>query len=323
MTKNNIHLELADSIYIEMSQLIEATKGRFIYCLPRNKDIAVFVQNMKFFSSVQVIELPEYDGSIFDNTEPTEKVIGQRVEALSQIYQCAHCLIVTTPKAMMQKIVNPSFISNRGIDISAGQNIDIEDFQYLLQEAGYNRVSIASSLGDYALRGEIVDVVATGYKGYRIGFDFDSIEFVKNFDLSTQLSNDQNIGSVQINVFNEIFINQQCLQHFQEALDKGLFSCSPLEREMILSNSKAAPFLRYYPVFFAFNCKSILQWVKGVKLLADDNFDNICNRAKAEIESDYALENEDEYFLPDLQQYFDFSVATKEKFAVFSLLTKY
>ena len=78
-----------------------------------------------------------------------------------------------------------------------------------LDELGYNRDTIVTNTGEYAVRGYILDMFPVNEQNpIRIEFFDDEIESIRSFDYETQLSIKE-LNNIEIRPFNEVNINKE------------------------------------------------------------------------------------------------------------------
>jgi len=99
----------------------------------------------------------------------------------------ANTVTVMTQRAFLTPVPPPDYLKTLTCTLYKGKEIDTEKIASLLVQWGYTRVPRVSVRGEFALRGEVLDVCAAANKGsqhtaYRIQFDFNTIEKIKSFD---------------------------------------------------------------------------------------------------------------------------------------------
>ncbi|MDJ1406925.1 MAG: hypothetical protein MRQ13_00750 [Candidatus Midichloria sp.] len=78
--------------------------------------------------------------------------------------------MVTTIKALVQKLPLPAYFRAGVLNIVVGKSYDRDKIINPLLTFGYNRTSLAESAGDFAVRGGIIDIINYDKTGYRIDF---------------------------------------------------------------------------------------------------------------------------------------------------------
>jgi transcription-repair coupling factor (superfamily II helicase) len=118
----------------------------------------------------------------------------KRLAVLGAVLQGNAGALVMPAAAVMQKIMLPEQFRHNCIELSAGKVLEIADLCLELDRIGYERVKMAETAGQYARRGDIVDVVMAGadensdYFAVRISFFDLEIDSIRELDLSSQRS---------------------------------------------------------------------------------------------------------------------------------------
>ena len=120
----------------------------------------------------------------------------------------ANTVTVMTQRAFLTPVPPPDYLKTLTCTLYQGKEIDTEKIASLLVQWGYTRVPRVSVRGEFALRGEVLDVCAAANKGsqhtaYRIQFDFNTIEKIKSFDMHTQASVEE-FGSLTLYPMKEV-----------------------------------------------------------------------------------------------------------------------
>ena len=112
-----------------------------------------------------------------------------RCAALSELVTGSFGAAVITAGALMGKLSEPSGFASRIIELKVGGTAGIDDLNVRLSEMGYEKVPQVMERGEFASRGDIMDVFpADMTEPIRISFFDDEIDQLKHFDLETQRS---------------------------------------------------------------------------------------------------------------------------------------
>ncbi|MBQ8634520.1 transcription-repair coupling factor [bacterium] len=97
--------------------------------------------------------------------------------------------IVFAPiKALSEKFASLNFYKNNIITFKKNDTIDYTDISKKLLELGYKRTTNVADIGEFALRGDILDIYGLDYNPIRIEFFADTIEDIRYFNPNTQKS---------------------------------------------------------------------------------------------------------------------------------------
>lgn len=134
--------------------------------------------------------------------------LSSRIQALNFLLTGQMGIVVTTPQGLQYKLSRPEQYSATKRDFEAGKEFDLAQLTSWLVAAGYRRENLVARVGEFALRGDILDIYPLDRENpVRIEFFGDEIDTIKEFDLSSQRSKDVidkvTIGPAQDRVFTE------------------------------------------------------------------------------------------------------------------------
>lgn len=124
----------------------------------------------------------------------------QRTEAVNRITHSMATgeIVVTYPEALFEKVVAPEILSSNRMDISVGEQLDVNTLIDVLVEYGFKREDFVYEPGQFSVRGGIVDIYSYGNDyPYRLELFDEEVETIRTFDPMTQLSR-KNIRQLSI-----------------------------------------------------------------------------------------------------------------------------
>lgn len=147
---------------------------------------SAYVEFSMHYPSVELL-LPKNNVLLISGAERS----GARARALYNI-ACGKCrVVVTTAEALMQIVPLRERIATAALSFSVGSKIRTDAVTAALVAAGYVRVGHVEEPGQFALRGDILDVCAPVGEAARMeffGFECDS---VRALDIATQSATDK------------------------------------------------------------------------------------------------------------------------------------
>ena len=130
---------------------------------------------------------PGWDILPFESLSPQPDQMAARMEGLHRLAEQPAPVVVTTPAAVMQRVVpRESFRAGR---FTEGQQVDREKLLWRLSSLGFARAPLVEERGDFSVRGGIVDLFPPAYdQPVRLEFLDDRIDSIREFDPRTQRS---------------------------------------------------------------------------------------------------------------------------------------
>ncbi len=257
-----------------------------IFIAENDAQINIINQQIKFFLPEQkILNFYGFDCSPYDKISPKPQILASRIKTLYEIINRGaneNLFLITSVNAIVQKNISPEIVKNLGLSIKAKTKYSLSQVVDFLIAKGYERMSNANNVGEFAVRGGIVDVVimqASDLLGYRIDFFGDEIESIKIFDPITQLSY-ENVKSFEVLPASEVILNQQTIANFREKYRK-LFGAS-IDDQFYQAISEGRTFdgmEHWLALFYQQDLVSIIDFLKNPIIFHNNQiFDQIKNR---------------------------------------------
>ncbi len=124
---------------------------------------------------------------VFHNVTASREYEHERLSALCAILSNSCDAVLAVPDAALQYTVPKTWLENRTMTISADAEYDLEKLTQMLIDAGYTRSELVDGVGEFAVRGGILDVYpALSAHPVRMEFFGDEIDRMCYFDVLTQ-----------------------------------------------------------------------------------------------------------------------------------------
>jgi len=165
----------------------------FVFYIAKDLKEYLFIESqLDFFcSNIKIIKFPPWDVEPYSRSSPSLAVTGQRIKALLDLYGSdsnEKRLLITTVDALIQKTPPIEHLIDGVLNFRVGQSYDRQKVILSLIIFGYRRTSVAESVGDFAVRGGVIDIVGYDHIGYRIDFFGKIVDSIKAFNIDTQLT---------------------------------------------------------------------------------------------------------------------------------------
>ncbi|BDR58332.1 transcription-repair coupling factor [Xylocopilactobacillus apicola] len=182
-----------------------------------------------------------------------------------------------TPESLIRTITGPTDFKAAGFSLNFNSKISLEELVEKLNQAGLKRVAQVEKIGEYAVRGDIIDFYTFG-EDHPIRLElFDTeVDSIRAFDLDTQRSLDQ-ITNAQVTPVTDRIIKQKDIDNFLNSkesselknyLKEYLNSEHPLFNfpylEKIIGNQTILNYLPKSATFFIFEYAHILDLLGGI-----------------------------------------------------------
>jgi transcription-repair coupling factor (superfamily II helicase) len=171
-----------------LAKLYAARPGRYFAVVPQETDAADFALDVRSLA-LPCLQFPWWGASPYRELAPLSAVFGERVKTLSELVSGKPGIVIIPQRAFLTPLPPPDYIKSLLVSVKPGGKIDTTALTRTLTSYGYIRVPRVQVSGEFALRGEVLDVFLGGddaaaetAEAYRILFDFDQVESIKRFD---------------------------------------------------------------------------------------------------------------------------------------------
>ncbi len=179
--------------------------------------------------SVEVHKLPWWGTIPYRPVNMGAAVFGERAGVLAKMANRAPAnskprIFILSQRSLITPVPPADYIKKLSIILRKGQEADIEQIAAKLAEYNYLRVPKVNQKGEFALRGEVLDIFISGEEmPIRIQFDFDTILQIRTFDVESQNTKDK-IDRLVIYPMKEIVWTDELVDKLEavfDAEDKG------------------------------------------------------------------------------------------------------
>jgi transcription-repair coupling factor (superfamily II helicase) len=162
-----------------------------VFIAKNKREYELLVQETKFFfNQVQVLPFPEYTQEPFEEARVLPEVFASRAKTLDRLLNTDEsAIVITTPYALMKSLPPVDVFQSAIVDIVEGESYEREELEYILNYSGYVNVEMVDGAGEYAFRGDTLEVYpADSDQPCVIEFFDDEAERISYIDQETRRS---------------------------------------------------------------------------------------------------------------------------------------
>lgn len=175
---------------------------------------------MAFAGSGKPLLFPSWEIQPYEIRAPHAENVGDRLKVLRELMSGRGHLICTCGTAIMEPTADRQYLSDLALSLSAGDTVESEFMIERLLEMGFVRRPVVEQLGDFAVRGGLIDLFpATAPEPFRIEFFGDRVESIRSFSVLSQRSLSSRDQAV-ILPLREIKIDLQAVEGACESLSQ-------------------------------------------------------------------------------------------------------
>ena len=166
-----------------------------------------------------VLEFPAWDCLPYDRVSPGSDAAARRLDALSAMIALKEkphrAVVLTTANALLQRIPPAETIEAQGFRAKPGSVVNMNDLIARLEMSGFERVPTVRDVGEFAVRGGILDLYAPGSEeAVRLDFFGDTLETIRAFDVATQRTSG-NRKEVSLQAMSEVTLTPETISRFR------------------------------------------------------------------------------------------------------------
>jgi len=237
--------------------------------------------------SVPAAMFPWWGTVPYRETPHNSHVFGQRVRVLASLLSEDPAVIICPLRALLSPLPPPETVAGTIFRVAVGQPFDPVELGRKLETYGYLRVPRVSVRGEYAIRGEVLDVFLPGYEeATRIVFEFDEVEEIKLFDVSTQ-SSVEKLKHIEIIPRREVLWDENRISFLEQRLtelpefpDNGKEIIELLSTQGGFSGEEL-----YYPLAFG-EKPSLIDYLPAFSSVVFSDYERLLTAAEA-LEKEY------------------------------------
>ena len=132
---------------------------------------------------------PQRETLPYEAAEHHLEVSGLRVEALEALLTQRARVVVTTGRALQELAEMPTQLAELRFTVRVGDAVRLQDLADRLEQLGFERAAMVGAVGEYALRGGLLDLFGFGApEPIRIELWGDEVASIRTFDVLDQRS---------------------------------------------------------------------------------------------------------------------------------------
>lgn len=204
---------------LQVSGCIDAAKPHMMYSVgngAKNRIIVTFheqkakeLQEEYLFFDKRTAYYPAKDILFYQSDIRGNVLTGERINALKMIAEEEPCTIITTFDGLMNPMPVPEKFLHAARKIAVGDTVELEEFTRHLVELGYEKNYQAQTMGEFSVRGGIIDVFPlTEDNPIRIELWGDEVDSIRSFDAESQRSI-ENLEEVSIYPACELVLSKE------------------------------------------------------------------------------------------------------------------
>lgn len=222
----------ASTAYLLATLINDFPKKSFLIVLPSQREAEQVLEEICTYTAYPALEtaptvaaqsemnlFPGWNRKIFDGIAPPKKTVADRIRCLEYLLYKERSVVVTTSQALLYRLPPRHRFADACRVLNLGDEIDPDDVAAMLISGGYQNVELVEVKGEFARRGDILDVYPlTADAPVRIEFFGDEIDTIRVFDPISQRST-QRIESITLTPLREVLAADVSIDYWRTQVD--------------------------------------------------------------------------------------------------------
>ncbi len=223
---------------------------------------------------IPVLSLPGWDCLPYDRVSPGSDISARRLHTLNGLIAHARnphpAIVLASVNAIMQRVPPRSVLAGLGFMARPGHQLDMSDLTARLERNGFERVSTVREVGEYAVRGGILDVFPAGDdEPTRLDFFGDTLESIRSFDPVSQRTTGQ-IRQMALQPMSEVTLDADTISRFRSSY-LAMFGAANRDDALYqaISEGRRYPGMEHWLPLFHERLETSLDYLSGFDLVCD------------------------------------------------------
>ena len=241
--------EITTILRLLLIQKIQKITDKKILVITSTEQNALKYQNdLKKAFGVESDLLPFQNISMYESVPPNRYDYAEQVRILLDKPD----VVIAPVKTLLEKFPDAEFYKKNSINLKVGDEIDIREIAQKFVDLGYKHSTMVSDIGEFSIRGDIIDIFSLDKNAVRIELWGDEIVDIRYFNNETQKSIEK-VKSAKIMPLYKFTLNDGIPDVIKKDDEEGYFEG-----------------IDVYQSYFNDNLVSVLDYLKDYVLVYDE-----------------------------------------------------
>ena len=266
-----------------LAALQRETRKQFAIVMPAQRDLESWERDLNFWycavrgvsqSEQAITVLPASESDPYPGGSPHAETLERRALALWRLARSPRDFVLLTSRAMARRTISPAEILKAGAVVRRDEDHPPEELVEKLIACGYVREDPVGVIGEFSIRGGILDVWPPGHNvPARIEFFGDTVDSIREFDPETQRSITQ-LAEIEIAPMRELAVTQRDFREWAAQARgrwrQSRFARSLRDRTIFADEGESFPGWEWLIPLIHQNNASIFEYFKEAVLVVEE-----------------------------------------------------
>ncbi len=262
----------------------EAGERPVVYVVRDGQRLPTIADALRFADpGLPILELPAWDCLPYDRVSPGADAAARRLDALAGMAALAasphRAVVLTTANALLQRMPPAATIAAQGFSARPGSQVPMNTLLARLEASGFDRVATVREVGEFAVRGGILDLWAPGAEEpLRLDFFGDTLESLRAFDPASQRTTAAR-KSFRLQPMSEVALSPETISRFRRSYIEA-FGAPSRDDALYAAVSEGRRFagMEHWLPFFHERLETLFDYLPDAPVV----FDHLAHEALAE-----------------------------------------
>ncbi len=169
-----------------LAQLAIKNAKKLVFVVETEQIALKFHNDLAKLFNIDAVIFPYQDGSIYDSNAKNLYKYARQIDIINN--QQNNKIIILPQKALFEKFCDSSFFEKNNIKIKLDEEIDVDKLALSLVKLGYKRKTLVADIGEFSIRGDIIDIFPLRENPIRIELWGETVTDIRIFDAANQKS---------------------------------------------------------------------------------------------------------------------------------------
>ena len=235
---------LTSSAKLIILERVKALSGKKILFITASEQNSIkYANDLSKIFNLETAQFPYQSTSLYEDISSNKYDYSQQLNILFSKPE----IVIAPVKSFLEKFSDKNFYEKNTLTIKKGDNINTSNIAAEFTRLGYKRATMVSDIGEFSIRGDIIDIYSLDKHALRIELWGDEVVDIRYFNNETQKSIEK-INSAKIMPLYKFLLNDKIHINNDE---EGFFAGIEVYQSLFGNiNSNILDYLKDYIVVF-------------------------------------------------------------------------
>ena len=246
---------------------------KLVYVVETEQAALKYCNDLKKLFNIEALVFPYQDGSIYDTNSKNLYKYAKQINILNSAL--SNEILIVPQKALFEKFPDKNFFDINNLNIEVDDDINIEEIALKLVKMGYKRKTLVADIGEFSIRGDIIDIYPLSENPYRLELWGDTVTDIRIFDASNQRSISKQ-KDINIQPIYKFILNNESYKKIEKIINGN--EENQLEILEQIKNENYFEGIEYYESYFNNDLKVISQLTQNDFIFVFDDYTQFKSR---------------------------------------------